>query len=494
MKKKFNFRRLYAGFATLVLLTLTACAGSGTGTSGGREPVNITVWTYYNGAQLSAFNTMIDEFNETVGKEEGITVTGANLGSVNDLETAVMDAAQGKVGADEMPNIFSAYADNAYALDRMGLLADLNPYLTDEEKSRYIDSFLEEGRISSDESLKIFPVAKSTELLLINETDFAPFAAACGVSYQDLTTVEGLTLAGEKYYHWTDEQTPEENDGKALFGRDAMANYFLVGAAQMGMNLIEVRDNVTTINFDKEVVRRLWDNYYIPYVKGFFASSGRFRSDDVKTGNILCYVGSSASATYFPDTVVIDDSKEHAVTLKVMRVPVFEGGTDCAVQQGAGMVVTKSNERTEAACVRFLTWFTERERNTRFAMESAYLPVTKEAMSMEAIRTVEGTLSPQVENILDAAIETMRQSTLYTQKASAYGTAMRDVLEYAMSDLAAQDREKVLAAIEDGTEYGAAIAPYTSDEYFDTWYEDTFERLNRYAEEANKQVTEPDGE
>ena len=32
------------------------------------------------------------------------------------------------------------------------------------------------------------------------------------------------------YYDWTDAQTPEPDDGKALFGRDAMANYMLVGA------------------------------------------------------------------------------------------------------------------------------------------------------------------------------------------------------------------------------------------------------------------------
>ena len=37
-----------------------------------------------------------------------------------------MDAAQGKVGAAAMPNIFSAYADTAYALDQMGMLVDLS--------------------------------------------------------------------------------------------------------------------------------------------------------------------------------------------------------------------------------------------------------------------------------------------------------------------------------------------------------------------------------
>ena len=347
-----------------------------------------------------------------------------------------------------------------------------------------------EGRISADNSLKIFPVAKSTELLLINETDFTPFAKACNVSYNDLKTMEGMTRVAELYYVWTDEQTGELNDGRAFFGRDAMANFFLVGASQMGMNIIEVQDGTTTIHFDKDVVRRLWDNYYIPYVKGFFASSGRFRSDDVTTGNILCYVGSSASATYFPKTVTLDDESTHDITMRVMMPPVFRGGKNVAVQQGAGMVVTKSDERTERACVRFLTWFTGKERNIRFSVESAYMPVTKDAMSMEAITAVEGELDAEREEILKTAIETINGNELYTQKAFAYGTAAREVLEYAMSDAAAHDREAVEEALAQGIEYGVAIAPYTADERFDEWYEETLERLVRYASEANLQMTQ----
>ena len=38
------------------------------------------------------------------------------MGSVNDLETNVLNSAEGKVRAAEMPNIFSAYADTAYTI------------------------------------------------------------------------------------------------------------------------------------------------------------------------------------------------------------------------------------------------------------------------------------------------------------------------------------------------------------------------------------------
>ncbi|MFR1151334.1 MAG: hypothetical protein ACLSDM_07220 [Butyricicoccus sp.] len=46
---------------------------------------------------------MVQKFNDTVGKEQGITVESASQGSVNDLETCVLNAAEGKVGAEELP-------------------------------------------------------------------------------------------------------------------------------------------------------------------------------------------------------------------------------------------------------------------------------------------------------------------------------------------------------------------------------------------------------
>ena len=257
--------------AAALALGCASCGGAAqsTGKSGGTAGVtHITVWTYYNGDQLESFNKLVDQFNETTGREKGIRVESASQGSMSDLETNVMDAAQGKVGAAAMPNIFSAYADTAYALDQMGMLVDLSQYLTEDERAQYVQGYLDEGDFDGDGSMKIFPVAKSTELMFLNETDWEKFAQATGAAYDDLSTVEGLVATAGAYYDWTDAQTPEPDDGKALFGRDAMANYMLVGARQLGDTLFEVQDGKMTLNFDKDVARKLWDNYYVPFVKG----------------------------------------------------------------------------------------------------------------------------------------------------------------------------------------------------------------------------------
>ena len=326
--------------AAALALGCASCGGAAqsTGKSGGTAGVtHITVWTYYNGDQLESFNKLVDQFNETTGREKGIRVESASQGSMSDLETNVMDAAQGKVGAAAMPNIFSAYADTAYALDQMGMLVDLSQYLTEDERAQYVQDYLDEGDFDGDGSMKIFSVAKSTELMFLNETDWEKFARATGAAYDDLSTVEGLVATAGAYYDWTDAQTPEPDDGKALFGRDAMANYMLVGARQLGDTLFEVQDGKMTLNFDKDVARKLWDNYYVPFVKGWFAAIGRFRSDDIKVGNVLAYVGSNSSATFFPAQVMVNDTESYDIDMTVLPSPKFAGGEDVAVQQGAGI-------------------------------------------------------------------------------------------------------------------------------------------------------------
>lgn len=95
---------------TAALLTLPLGCGKKQDSDAPAEPVNLTVWVYYNGDQLESFNQLVAEFNDTTGREKGIIVDSYSQGTVNDLEANVMASAQGKVGASPMPNIFSAYA------------------------------------------------------------------------------------------------------------------------------------------------------------------------------------------------------------------------------------------------------------------------------------------------------------------------------------------------------------------------------------------------
>lgn len=447
------------------------------------KPVSIEVWHYYNGAQQDAFNKLVTEFNEGKGKELGIKVKASSLGNVADLEENVIASIDGKVGAKEIPNIFAAYADTAYAVDQKGMAVDLKEYMTDEEISEYMDSYIDEGKFSSEDTLKIFPVAKATEIFMLNETDWEKFADATGASQEDISTIEGITATAQEYYEWTDSLTDTPDDGKAFFGRDAMANYFIIGARELGIEIFSVKDGKPELNFDKDVVRKLWDNYYVPYVNGYFASSGKFRSDDIKTGNILAFVGSSAGATFFPDQVTLDDEHTYPIEMKALTCPKFEDGEDYAVQQGAGMVVMNKEDKAEIeASVEFLKWFTDTERNIDFAVSSGYLPVKKEANTKEMINQKVESTDSSVLQVLDASLDQIENNTLYTTRAFKNGTNARNVLEYSLSDKAAADREEVLELIQGGQSRAEAVSRFDTDENFETWYQEMLTSLSALVE------------
>ena len=198
---------------------------------------------------------------------------------------------------------------------------------------------------------------------MVNMTDWEPFAAATGASLEDLKTIEGVVTTAQMYYEWTDARTPDVNgDGMAFYGRDAVANYFIIGMQQLGVEIFQVENGKLTLNIPKEELHRLWENYYIPMVKGYFGAYGSFRSDDVKTGDILAYTGSTSSAMYFPDQVELENSS-YPIDYVVIMPPVFERGEPYAVQQGAGMVVSKTDERHEYASVEFFKMvYTGREQ------------------------------------------------------------------------------------------------------------------------------------
>lgn len=439
------------------------------------NPVSLTVWHYYNGAQQAAFDQLVQEFNATTGKEKGIYVEGYSQGSVADLEKAISDSVAEKVGAQPMPDVFSTYADTAYAVQQQGKLADLNQYFTADELSDYVDNYIEEGHFHDSDELYLFPVAKSTEVMMLNATDWEPFSDATGTSIEELKTVEGITAVAKRYYEWTDEQTPDvPDDGKAFYGRDSMSNYFIIGMKQMGVDIFDVKDGEVILHPEKELIRRLWDNYYVPYVNGYFTSQGKFRSDDVKTGEIIAYTGSTSSAMYFPDEVVLD-TESKPIDYMVLPTPIMEGGERYSVQQGAGMAVTKSDAMHEYAACEFIKWFTAKENNLRFVCESAYFPVRKDANNVEALDEIvqeqEININSKTYDCLTSILNQFDSIQFYTTKCFSNGYSARKLLDYNLSDQAVADKAAIDEAVAGGTPREEAVKPYVTDEAFETWYE-----------------------
>lgn len=483
-----RFKHLSAILAIILTASLTACGEPSSdeqSTSQNNipeidkaEPVTVTVWHYYNGVQQMNFDNEVAEFNRTVGHDKGIVVEAFSKGSVSELADSVIASVKKSAGAENPPDIFATYAETAYTVDKLTELVDISKYFTEDtgELDEYVDAYIDEGRFSGDGSVKIFPTAKSTEIMILNTTDWKDFAESENVTVDDLKTWESLAEVAEKYYNYTDSLTPDiANDGKAFFGRDSVANYMIVGAKQLGAEFVYLDDSGNPVlTVDRDVVRKLWDNYYVPYVKGCYTMQGRYRSDDVKLGKSIAIICSTTGTAYYPTEVTIDDDYSYPIENIVMPLPDFEGTSPYAVQQGAGMSVISSDEQTEYASAVFLKWFTEEERNIGFSINSGYLPVKKSANDFEKISAVneksENAVNDTMLHSLELAIQEVNERSLYTMKPFETASEVRDYLGNYIQNTADASYAQVLEKIENGVSRDEAVAEFISDDAFDKWF------------------------
>jgi len=370
------------------------------------NPVTLTLWHNYGGQMKDKMDEIIDEFNGTIGLEEGVIINVTSISGSATLHEKLTMAANGDPGAPELPIITTAYPKTAFILEEKGLLVDLEEQFTKEELSAYIPRFIEEGRLDKGNKLYVFPTAKSTEVLFVNTTIFNRFAEATGASLKNLSTFEGIINTAALYYEWTDKQTPDtKNDGKTFYVSDSLFNYTLIGCQQLGVDFIKAN----VINFKDPSVSKVWESYFNPAVQGHYAIFDGYASDLAKTGDIVCSTGSTAGVLFFAPTVTYADNTTEPAELTILPYPVFEGGEKVAVQRGAGMCITKSDKKKEKLAGIFLKWFTSPEVNLRFVSSTGYLPVTEEAFGDIMLKEIDTISDANIKKLLLVSREMQMQ-------------------------------------------------------------------------------------
>jgi len=366
---------------TIVLLSAAGCKQS---LLDPKEPVTLAMWHNYGGQMKNLMDEMIDEFNSTIGAEQGIIISVTAISGSSELHDMLTAAAEEVPGAMPLPDIATSYPKTAVILKQHDKLVDLSEHFSKSKLDEYVPAFVDEGRLD-DEGLYVFPIAKSTEVLFVNQTLFDRFAAENNIGYEDMATFEGIAAASMTYLGWTDRQTPDiPGDGKAFFMADSLFNQALVGSKQLNENFLLVGEGNSDetsaqLNISSPSYSRIWGINYIPAVCGGIAVFDGYSSDLFKTGDLVCAVGSTAGVLFYPEVVTYPDNTKEDASYAILPYPTYVNGKKAALQRGGGMCVIKSEAAREYASSIFLEWFTRPEQNLRFTLSSGYLPVTKEA-------------------------------------------------------------------------------------------------------------------
>lgn len=249
------------------------------------NPITIEFWHSFSGdVQLPVIEGLVKEFNDTVGKEKGITVVPVAQGSGPQLYSKVIGAIKaGDVPAVAMTKVI--YNEDYVTADAS---VDLTPYINDSEVGitdfdDFFPAFQEESMGYSKEGIYSLPLAKNVDVVYYNADFFAENGLVPPKTWDELEVVS------QKIYDLT---------GRAAFGYDNLSYLFQNLCYQYGGaytnnkgDLLFLEDNAWlegVTNYADKVWAGIWRT----------AGEDYFFSGPFARQTIMMYVGGTVESTY----------------------------------------------------------------------------------------------------------------------------------------------------------------------------------------------------
>lgn len=249
------------------------------------NPITIEFWHSFSGdVQLPVIEGLVKEFNDTVGKEKGITVVPVAQGSGPQLYSKVIGAIKaGDVPAVAMTKVI--YNEDYVTADAS---VDLTPYINDSEVGitdfdDFFQAFQEESMGYSKEGIYSLPLAKNVDVVYYNADFFAENGLVPPRTWDELEVV------AQKIYDLT---------GRAAFGYDNLSYLFQNLCYQYGGaytnnkgDLLFLEDNAWlegVTNYADKVWAGIWRT----------AGEDYFFSGPFARQTIMMYVGGTVESTY----------------------------------------------------------------------------------------------------------------------------------------------------------------------------------------------------
>ncbi|MFI3201842.1 MAG: extracellular solute-binding protein, partial [Eubacteriales bacterium] len=246
---------------------------------------------------------------------------------------------------------------------------------------------------------------KSTELILVNDTLWQEFAKESERRYDDLETWEGLLEVAKEYYEFT--------GGNAFFGMDSLENFIIIASKSLGLEIFDSENQQALL--DEKILKQIFEYYVEGYALGYFKHSAQFRSDDIRSGAIVAYTGSSASVSYFPSWIEKNGEKMDII-MRALPYASFEGTIPYVLSQGAGIAMGKTGAEQEAAAAEFIKYFLEQD--VEFAIKTSYIPAMQSFFDstieeQDELLTEYGVITSNGKEVYHLVMEQIQQDLTY---------------------------------------------------------------------------------
>ena len=317
----------------------------------------ITIWHSNSGVIGTAFDEIIEEFNETIGKDSGIEVEAIYQGAANDVLTKVKAAAA--VDTSTLPDI--AQLDATAALDMKNSDYLVLPSEIGVDTSAMMPSALES--LSSERGLLAVPFNASSLILYCNKTLFDSLGLEPPETLDDFARI--APLLGEK-------------DSEGNVTRYAFAGVpatYEMGAfigAQKGLSYMVDEENGHTgtprrVLFDKEgTFAAFLTHWKALYDTGYVANITSGVSTEFAAGRTATMLASSSNLSTVLNTV------GGRFEVGTAFVPKTDDEATGGVNIGGGALFSYASGDAVRTVLEYLT---SEEVQLKWAEMTGYMPV-----------------------------------------------------------------------------------------------------------------------
>ncbi len=328
------------------------------------EPITIEFWHSFSGTQIPVIDGLVEEFNETVGKEKGITVVAVAQGSGPQLYSKVI----GAIKAGNAPAVTTSKPPYVQDFMMADYVVNLKPYIEDstvgmDDYDDFFRAFSQEGEAYSVEGIYSLPFAKNSDVLYYNADFFEEHGFVPPVTWDELrelaTEIHAIT-------------------GKGAVGYDNLQYLFENLTVQNGGQYTDNQGNLLFAEGDAalEGLKMYADNVW----NGVFRTAGEdyFFSGPFASGTIQMYIGGTVESQYI-------NMKDPQFSWSASALPQIDPQNPktlsydhviCALNpQGSG--------DQKYAAYEFIKFITSTEASKKISMDTAYMAVRQSVLDDE---------------------------------------------------------------------------------------------------------------
>lgn len=433
---------------------------------------DVTFWHSYTGEQAAFLSMLTDTYNVTEGKHRSVNIV-LEYKSDDDIESDLLERFDGQ-DRDDYPAISVSGGELAYKAMTRGLIVPAEQYLTYDELSGYFTGFISEGRITGGDETYIFPISKSSEITIVNDSAWRYFSNDCNADIEKLSKWNGITDIARQYYEWS--------GGRAFIALESAQNYIFTYSAQQLPAIIQAGNKEIKINTNKKTLRDIWDFYYGGVVRGYILQTVDI-AESLENGDIICYVGMPRDSESFPRQFKNNSGGINTLLLSALPYPAVSTSRNIAPQGGKGVVVFDHGSDMNSAAFEFIHWLCSHENAVEFSAENSEIaPYANNYTKTSVNDYMRGLMLSDYTkySMLSVSVNQAFDGSTYAPTAFVGYESFCEELTSSLIDSAANGRARMLQMINDGASYDEAVESIDTDDIFEEWYRFVAELAVKY--------------